>query len=198
MSNKRQPLIVGIQGSPRREGNTALLLDAALQGAAEAGASVLRFELNDLSIKPCQACGACYNTGKCIIRDDMDLLYEAFENMDNMVLASPVYFGGVTAQTKAMIDRSQPLWARKYIMKQPVAADNRRRDLLFLSVLSHDRQDLIEGIRVNVKTFHDVLTLDGEYHELIFPKVEHAGEIGDHWEALAQAREAGARLAKGL
>lgn len=198
MSNKRQPLIVGIQGSPRREGNTALLLDAALQGAAEAGANVLRFELNDLNIKPCQACGACYNTGKCVIRDDMDLLYEAFEIMDSMVLASPVYFGGVTAQVKAMIDRSQPFWARKYIMKQPVSADNRRRDLLFLSVLSHDRQDLIEGIRVNVKTFHDVLTLDGEYHELIFPKVEHAGEIGDHWEALAQAREAGARLTRGL
>lgn len=198
MSNKRQPLIVGIQGSPRREGNTSLLLDAALQGAAEAGAKVLRFELNDLNIKPCQGCGGCYETGKCIIRDDMDLLYEAFENMDSMVLASPVYFGGVTAQAKAMIDRSQSFWARKYIMKQPVAADNRRRDLLFLSVLSHDRRDLIEGVRVNVKTFHDVLTLDGEYQELIFPKVEHAGEIGDHWEALAQAREAGARLAKGL
>ena len=194
MSNQR--LIVGIGGSPRKEGNTNLLLDAALQGAAEAGAELVRFHLNDLSIRPCQGCGGCYHTGQCVMRDDMDLIYDALEKMDALVMASPVYFGGVTAQMKAMIDRCQPFWARKYVTKHPVSDDNRRRDLLLLSVLSHDKQDLIDGIRANIKYFHNVLTLDGDYTELIFPKVEGPGEIGEHWEALAQAREAGAKLAR--
>jgi putative NADPH-quinone reductase len=191
-----KPFIIGLQGSPRAKGNTAMLLDAALQGAAEAGAEVVKFELNHMNIRPCQGCGGCYETGKCVIRDDMDLIVAALEKMDALVVASPVYFGGVTAQMKAVIDRCQPFWARKYVTKHPVSADNRKRDLLLLSVLGADKQDLIEGIRVNIKYFHDVLTDDGEYHELIFPKIDHAGEIGDNWEALPQAREAGARLAQ--
>jgi hypothetical protein len=194
MTNKRSPLIVGLAGSPRANANTTMLLDAALAGATEQGATVVRFDLNKMSIRPCQACGGCYETGRCVMRDDMDEIYEALDHMDAIVVASPVFFGGVTAQTKAMIDRCQPYWARKYVLKQPVSDDNRRRDLLFLSVLGHDKQDLIAGIRANIKYFHDVLTLDGDYAELIFPKVEQAGEIGEHWEALAQAREAGARL----
>jgi hypothetical protein len=194
MAEKRSPFIVGLAGSPRPNANTTMLLDAALAGAMERGATTVRFVLNDMNIRPCQACGGCYETGRCVMRDDMDQVYEALDRMDAIIVASPVFFGGVTAQMKAMIDRCQPYWARKYVLKQPVSSDNRRRDLLLLSVLGHDKPDLIAGIRTNIKYFHDVLTLDGDYTELIFPKVEHAGEIGEHWEALAQAREAGARL----
>lgn len=194
MSDKQPFVVVGIQGSPRVGGNTDLLLDAALQGAAERGATVVRFHLNDLNIRPCQGCGGCDKTGVCVIKDDMGMIYAALENMDSLVLASPIYFGGVTAQTKAMIDRCQAFWARKYLLKTPVSDDNRRRDMVFLSVLGSDKADMIEGIRVNVKYLLDVVSLDGELTDLIFPKVEHAGEIGDHWEALGQAKEAGAKL----
>jgi hypothetical protein len=194
MSDKPPFTVVGIQGSPRPGGNTDLLLDAALQGAAEEGADVVRFHLNDLNIRPCQGCGGCDKTGVCVIKDDMGLIYAALENMDALVLASPIYFGGVTAQTKAMIDRCQALWARKYLLKTPVSDDNRRRDMVFLSVLGSDKADMIEGIRVNVKYFLDVISLDGDLTDLIFPKVDQAGEISDHWEALGQAREAGAKL----
>ena len=144
----------------------------------------------------CQGCGGCEKTGQCVIKDDMTQLYEAFEQLDSLVLASPIYFGGVTAQTKAMIDRCQALWARKYRLKAPVSNDNRRRDLLFMSVLGSNQEDMIQGIRTNVKYFHDVVTLDGDYVELIFPKLDEPGEIADHWEALAQAREAGTKLVK--
>jgi len=194
MSDKQPFIVVGIQGSPRVGGNTDLLLDAALQGAADRGATVIRFHLNELNIRPCQGCGGCEKTGVCVIKDDMGLIYKALANMDSLVLASPIYFGGVTAQTKGMIDRCQALWARKYLLKTPVSDDNRRRDMVFLSVLSSDKADLVAGIRANVKYFFDTVTLDGELTELIFPKVEHAGEIGDHWEALGQAKEAGGKL----
>ena len=192
MSERKQPLVVGIQGSPRLGGNTDMLLDAALQGAAENGAATQKIVLNELSIRPCQGCGGCDKTGQCVIKDDMCLVSDAIEKMDAMILASPVYFGGVTAQTKAMIDRGQPLWARKYLLKQPISRDGQRRDLLFLCTLGSGLHEMIESIRVQVKYFLD--TMDGEYNELIFPKVEERGEIGEHWEALAQAREAGARI----
>ena len=194
MSDKTPPLVVALQGSPRPGGNTDLLLDAACQGAAERGANVVRFRLNDLNIRPCQGCGGCDKTGVCVIKDDMGSIYEALENMDALILASPVYFGGVTAQTKAMIDRCQPYWVRKYLLKDPLYKDNRRRDLVLLSVLSSKQADEIEGLRVNARYFFDVISMDGDLTELIFPKVEHAAEIADHWEALGQAREAGAKL----
>lgn len=194
MPDKRQPLVVGIQGSPRPGGNTDLLLEAALQGAAGRGAKVVRFQLNELNIRPCQGCGGCEKTGECVIRDDMGAIYEALGQMDALVLASPVYFGGVTAQTKAMIDRCQALWCRKHLLDRPVSADNRRRDVVFLSALGSNQEDMVAGVRANVRYFYEVISLDGELTELVFPRVEAAGEIGDHWEALGQAREAGARL----
>lgn len=189
----RRPLIVGIQGSPRLGGNTDILLDAALKGAEEVGADTLKIVLNELNMRPCQGCGGCSSSGHCVLPDDMTMVYEAIEKMDGMVLTSPVYFGGVTAQTKMMIDRAQALWARKYLLKKPVSADGKKRDLLFLCTLTSDLPAMIEGIRNEVKFFLD--TFDGEYNELIFPKVEERGEIAEHWEALGQAREAGARLA---
>jgi multimeric flavodoxin WrbA len=194
MSEKKPRLIVGILGSPQVGGNVDLLLDAALQGAAESGAVTEKVILNELSIRPCQGCGGCSKTGRCVIRDDMDLVYDAITRMDGMILATPVYFGGVTAQTKAMIDRCQAFWSRKYLMKQPLSADgqNKHRDLLLLTTMGTDKPEHIEGVRTEVRYFLD--TLDGQYAELIFPKIEQAGAIGDHWEAMAQAREAGARL----
>lgn len=196
MSEKKQPLIIGVLGSPRVGGNVDLLLEAALQGAQEAGAAVEKIVLNDLNIRPCQACGGCNKTGRCVIKDDMEQVYAAIEKMDGLVLATPVYFGGVTAQTKGMIDRCQALWARKYLLKQPISADgqNKHRDVLLLSTLASDKVDMVEGVRTETKYFLD--TLDGEYSELILPRIEHAGEVGEHWEAMGQAREAGAQLAR--
>ncbi len=196
MTDKKQPYIVGILGSPRVGGNVDLLLDAALQGAAESGAKVVKLVLNDLNIRPCQDCGGCNETGRCVIRDDMDQVYEAIEAMDGMVLASPVYFGGVTAQTKAMIDRCQALWARKYLLGKPLSADghNRNRDVLLLATLAGDSAQDVAGIRAEVAYFVD--TLDSEYTDLIYPKIARAGEVENHWEAVGQAREAGAQLAR--
>lgn len=196
MSEKKQPLIIGVLGSPRVGGNVDLLLEAALQGAQEAGAQVEKIILNDLNIRPCQACGGCDETGRCVLQDDMEQIYAALARMDGMVLATPVYFGGVTAQTKAMIDRCQALWVRKYRLQQPLSADGqgKHRDVLLLSTLAGDKTDMVEGVRTETRYFLD--TLDGEYSELILPRIEHAGEVGEHWEAMGQAREAGARLAR--
>jgi multimeric flavodoxin WrbA len=97
--------ILGIVGSPRRNGNTEVLVDEVLKGAEEAGAQVEKVILNELDIKPCQACNSCYKTGKCIHDDDMTELFIKMEKADAWVLGTPVYWFGPTAQFKLFLDR---------------------------------------------------------------------------------------------
>ncbi len=97
--------VLGYVGSPRPNGNTATLVNEVLRGAASAGASVLACQLNRLSIRPCQACEACKKTGVCCIADDMAEQYEAMARADAIVIGTPVYWWGPSAQTKAFLDR---------------------------------------------------------------------------------------------
>ena len=111
--------VLGIAGSPRRGGNTDLLLSEVMRGAASRGAEVKTIILSDLDIDPCQHCDTCLKAGKCKIQDDMQMVYRELEQADRIVLASPIHFMSVTAQMKATMDRCQALWARKYILKRP-------------------------------------------------------------------------------
>jgi len=97
--------IVGILGSPRPRGNTAQLLDAVLAGARAAGAEVERVDLAGIEANFCVACEVCYRTGRCQFDDDIELIKDKLLAADGIVLASPVYFYGVTAQMKTLIDR---------------------------------------------------------------------------------------------
>ncbi len=89
--------VLGIAGSPRRGGNTDLLLAEVMKGAASQGAEVKTIVLCDLDIAPCLHCDACLKKGKCKIQDDMQMLYRELEQADRIVLASPVHFMGITA-----------------------------------------------------------------------------------------------------
>ncbi|NLO74439.1 MAG: flavodoxin family protein [candidate division WS1 bacterium] len=192
MGESQRPLIVAVAGSPRRGGNTEQLLSAAAQGAAEEGARVEWVRPNEMNFVACQHCGGCTKTGVCVIRDDMQAVYTLIERMAGMLLASPVYFASVTAQVKALIDRAQALWARKYLLRQPLSADGKERRLLFLSALGGEAKSQIEGTRGVVRAF--AATFDGQYEELIFPLVDQPEEITEHWTALPQAHAAGASL----
>jgi multimeric flavodoxin WrbA len=185
--------VLGIAGSPRRDGNTALLLAEVMKGAESRGAEVKTIVLNDLDITPCQHCDACFEVGECRIKDDMQMVYKELERADRMVLASPVHFMGVTAQTKAMIDRCQALWARKYILKQPPLGDKRERKGLFVSVGGMKLANLFEPALATVKALFKVLDI-AYAGELLFPGIDKKGEIKDHPDALKQAFLAGQRL----
>jgi multimeric flavodoxin WrbA len=188
-----ETIIVGISGSPRAEGNTEMLLDAALEGARSEGAVTVKLRLNEMNIKPCQGCGGCSGTGLCVIADDMQQVYSLLQQMDGLVLASPIYFGGLTAQTKAMVDRCQALWARKHLLGDPLSADGVARRVLFLSAASASVRQQIEAVRTEVAAFLE--TFDGSSEELVFPSLEEAGQVAEDWTALTQAHAAGARLA---
>jgi len=99
--------VVALSGSPRPGSNTDLLVEAALLGAREAGAETLHLAARDLKLIACQACGPDPTGGQgyCIYHDDMDRVYEALERATGVLVASPVYFSGLSAQLKAVIDR---------------------------------------------------------------------------------------------
>ena len=101
--------VIGISGSPRKDGNTDRLVQRVLGGAAEAGAETRFFRLVDLSIKGCVSCYFCRTIDSCAINDDMHPLYEEIHAADAVVLGSPVYMGQMSGQTKIFMDRLLPL-----------------------------------------------------------------------------------------
>ncbi len=185
--------VLGIVGSPRRGGNTGLLLAEVMKGAASKGAEVKTIILSDLNIDPCQHCDTCLLKGKCKIQDDMQMVYRELEQADRIVLASPLHFMSVTAQMKAMIDRCQALWARKYVLKIPPLGNKRERKGLFISVGGRKVPNLFEPALVTIKSLFR--TLDVAYAgDLLFPGIDEKGDITKHPDALHQAFLAGQKL----
>jgi len=97
--------ILGVMGSPRIGGNTDVLMDRALAGAQAAGADVEKVILDQLDIGPCRDCEGCAVDGECAQADDMIALYEKIRQAGGLVLGTPVYWWGPTAQMKAFLDR---------------------------------------------------------------------------------------------
>jgi len=183
--------VVGISGSPRRGGNTETLLREMLRGAEEAGAETRLFILSRMNIAPCLHCDGCVAEGVCAVKDDMGLIYPEIESLDALVLASPIFFYGVTAQAKSMIDRCQAFWNRKYVLKRRIAAEKRKG--IFISVGGTRFPDLFEHAKAVVKNLF--LTIDVTYWaELLFSGVDRKGEIRRHPTALKDAYLLGRRI----
>ncbi|MGH7724063.1 MAG: flavodoxin family protein [Candidatus Eiseniibacteriota bacterium] len=101
-------LVVALSGSPRAGSNTDILTDTALLGAKETGAETVHLRARDVRAIPCQACGPdpTGGHGYCIYHDDMDRVYELLERATGVLVASPVFFSGLSAQLKLVIDRT--------------------------------------------------------------------------------------------
>ncbi|WFN35352.1 flavodoxin family protein [Methanogenium sp. S4BF] len=98
--------ILAVNASPRRKNsNTLQLVEAALTGAAEAGADTEYLDLCEYDIRYCTACAICYKTGECPIKDDYAEILAKMEEADGLILGSPVYINAVTAQLKTLLDR---------------------------------------------------------------------------------------------
>ena len=185
--------ILGLSGSPRRGGNTELLLDRALEGAKERGADVEKLVLSDLKLHPCRHCDGCARTGLCVIEDDMQELYDRFRTLDALILSAPVFFMGPPAQTKSMMDRCQSLWVAKYVLKRPLVEGGTKRKSLLLSVGGSTRPHLFRPLKTIVQAVF--ATLDVAYgNDLCFAGVDQKGAIREHPTALKAAFEAGAEL----
>lgn len=144
---KLEKKVIALAGSPRRRGNTGLLLEAAVKGARDAGAEVEVVYTNSLKIKPCQGCNNCGKLAGCIYQDDMTYLVEAFKAADAFIISSPVYFGSVSAQLKLVIDRCQALWVQKQrVLHEQGGSLTGRKPGLFLATSGHPNH---QGTRFN-------------------------------------------------
>jgi len=98
--------IVAIVGSPRPKGNTSILVDAALEGAAALGCEVEKIMLCQHKIEGCRGHDRCSTYEKCKIEDDIPMILDKFRTADGTILATPVYYYNMTAQMKTFIDRN--------------------------------------------------------------------------------------------
>jgi multimeric flavodoxin WrbA len=180
-------------GSPRIKGNTDLLLNEAIKGAESLGAEAEKLIVDRLKIAPCREYYGCLKDGNCVIRDDMDNIYPKLLDSDIIIIASPIFFYNLSAQVKALIDRCQALWARKYVLKQnpPDSA----RNGAFIGVAATQGQQLFDGAMLTVKYLFT--TIGVKYaDELLVRGVDRKGEINEHPSALSDAFELGKRLAE--
>lgn len=187
--------VLGLSCSPRKGGNTDLMCDAALEGAAGAGGSVEKVMVAALDIHPCKECNACFKTGECVQRDDMRQLYPKLLSYEGVVLAVPTFSMNLAAQAKTMIDRLQCLWSRKYILKEhpvPEGLRNRRRGL-WIGAAGMDRPGVFEHSVPTVRYFFAMLEVP-EWDRILYHDVDDKGAIRDVAGALEACRAAGARL----
>lgn len=187
--------VLGINGSPRKKGNADMALDAALEGARSGGAACEKILLNDLNFKPCQECGLCDKDGICKISDDMQLVYKKIDEADAVIVASPVFFGSISAQLKMMIDRFQCRWVLKYRLQEKTGTSVKKRGA-FICVAATDRADFFDNARKIVKILFAVLDISYA-GELFCPCGDTRDSAGIDAECIDRARLLGAAIAAG-
>ncbi len=185
--------ILAFQGSPRFGGNTDLLLSAFLREAEAAGAEVRRYDLYRMNFQGCIECGGCDRTGECVLEDDLAPVYAEILSARVIVLASPIFFYNITAQTQALVERSQALWVRKYVLKNLPEGE---RHGIFLSLGATKGKKLFEGVQRVVRYFFDAVGVRYE-GGLFYRGVEKRGAIREHPTALAEAEALGRAIARG-
>lgn len=190
--------MLAIYGSPRRKGNTSTLLDRAVQGALDAGVQVEKIVLRDLKMSPCLEIYGCKETGRCVIQDDFQKVYNQLMACNGLMLASPIFFYTVSANTKILMDRCQSLWVKKYwIDKVPYGEWKPRRKGLFISVGATKGKRLFDGTLLTVRYFFDVL--DAElWKALLYRELDFEGDVLKYPEYLQEAYDTGKELASAL
>lgn len=181
---------LGICGSPRRQGNSEVLLDQALKGAQEAGAIVRKLNISELHIDSCKACSKCHEGEVCQQPDDMQMVLAELRKCDGLIVASPLYFSGLPGPFKSFIDRTNPLWAERFILK--AQRSNRIRMGKFISTASQVNANFRNSISEIRALFNSIgIEYTGE---VLVGGVDKKGEAADRADAMREAYEAGRDL----
>lgn len=184
--------ILGIAGSPRRNSNSELLLEAALDGARSEKNVIEKIVVANCNIKPCRGCDCC-RSGTCTINDDMDYILPRLEQAEALIVASPIYFYGLTSQLKALIDRCQVLWNRYYHHKQQRNIPPGKGALIAVGATRGEK--LFAGAILTTSYFFKTLNIDYK-HELLVRGVEGFAAIREYPQELEAAYRLGQNLIK--
>mgnify|MGYP006283955013 FL=1 len=172
--------VLGLQGSPRAKGNTNFLLDGMLDYLKEKGADTEKIQARRLRVEPCIGCGYCEEKGICVFADD-DMaarIYTMLRRADAVILAGPVYFYNFPAHIKAVIDRTQALWSRKYRLDLEDPGRPWRKGLL-LSVGATRGKNLFDGMKLTARYFFDAVGADYA-DSIVYHRIEAPGDLTHH------------------
>ncbi|KPU44889.1 iron-sulfur flavoprotein [Oxobacter pfennigii] len=180
--------IVALNGSPHKQGKTASLIDEVIKVAREQGAEVKSYHLNGMKIKGCQGCYSCRVKGRCVLQDDMQVLYDEIESADSIILGTPVYMWQMSAQLKLAVDRFMPFLGAGYRTnlapgkKVLIAVTQNRPDTsMFYHYFEHMGKNL-------------VFLGFSEYKILIFAGADKLENLQKQTEVMAEARQIGGWL----
>jgi len=173
--------VLGVVGSPRRQGNTEILVDEVLAGAQAAGAQTEKVILTELKIAPCRGCDTCQTTGKCAQQDDMPALLDRMNRSQVWVLGTPIYWWGPTAQFKAFMDRwyganEETFKGRQIILTIPMGASDATPAQYMLGM------------------FETGLGKKRIFATILAPGVHRKGAVRAKKDVMAEARAAGQRV----
>jgi multimeric flavodoxin WrbA len=189
MQNEKK--VVVLLGSPRKKGNSTALAKQIIHGAESRGAMVETVYLNGLNIKPCQGCYSCRkpNSRGCVVDDDMQTVYPKVQTADRWVIASPVYWFSMSAQTKLFMDRC-------FAMFKETAQENYLLNKRIAIAMSYGDTDAFNSGCVNaLRSFQDAYRYAGaNIIGMVYGSAEEPGEITSNTSLMKQAQELGKKL----
>lgn len=182
--------VLGVVGSPRKKGNTHILVSRIMEGAESAGAETEILSLRKLRIRECDGCHACWKGKKCSKKDDMNHVYPLISDSDAVVFGTPVYWYGPTALMKAFIDRFV------YFNCRENRAKIRGKPAAIAVPYEEEGPETAELVVAFFKKSLAYLEMN-LVGQVVVPGVGKKGEILQKEEALQRAYELGERLARG-
>lgn len=184
-----------VLGSPRKNGNSETLARKVAEGVEEGAGTVEYIRLNELNIRPCQGCGGCEKTGNCVLKDDLTPLFKEVDEADRLMLVSPVYFYGLSAQCKIFGDRFQSRWARRYLLKERFRAGEGRKGYL-LSTAATTGPKIFDCSVLTTRYIYDAM--DVEYGgELLVKGVDKRKAVLEVPDEMVRAEQFGRDIVAG-
>jgi multimeric flavodoxin WrbA len=186
-----------VLGSPRKNGNSETVAQTITETLSQKlPVDIEYLRLTKYDIAPCIGCGGCEKTGICVVKDDMIDLYRRTDEADIILLASPIYFYGPSAQIKAYIDRFQARWSRKYLLKERVRQNEKRGGYL-ISTGATSGKKLFDASILIAKSFFDAI--DVPYCDsFVVRGVDEKGAIKNKVEELKAAQHFAQEIRTGM
>lgn len=176
--------VLVISSSLRSGSNSELLAKSAADGAKAAGNKVTFLSLKEKNFGFCKGCLACQNSGKCVIRDDMDDMIGLVRDADAIVFATPVYYYGVSGQLKTFLDRCNPLYI----------ADYKFREIYLLTTSAEDGDEVYQTTKAGIQGWVDCFPKATLVDVVSGGGVNNPKEVTFHPELLEQAHELGMKI----
>ncbi len=188
---EEKAVIVSFCGSPRRNGNTDVLLERVVSGAKDAGARVDEIWLRDVKMSPCLEIYGCQKTGRCAINDDFQAIYDKIIAARGIIVASPIFFYSVSAHTKIFMDRCQSFWVKKNWLAVPSEGKGMPpKKGLFVSVGATKGKKLFDGALLSIRYFFEAIDTK-QWGNLLYRGLDFKGDVLKHPEYLLKAYHTG-------